>query len=536
MIFHPLNIQNFKPLAMNNPFYYQPNEVCLKVQKEIVNYIESKTEWHEEISSGKMFGFLITENSNGATGYLAAFSGQIQGSENHDFFVPPVFDYLDPNGHFKTKEREISELNHKISDLEKSTQLICQQSEAYKKSQEILKEIADYKEFMKIAKLNRESQRSNPDFSDEENQKLIAESQFQNAELRRLKQRYDVENNNFIAELSKHSDTISELKNLRKQKSEDLQKYLFENFVMLNAKGDKRDVLQIFKEYNNTIPPSGSGECCAPKLLQYAYFHGYKPLFIAEFWWGRSPIGEIREHLHFYPACQGKCKPILNFMLQGLNVTSNPLEECKAQDFETIFEDNFIVVVNKPAGMLSVPGKSKRVSVAEIAKKRFGEESMVVHRLDMATSGLLVIAKNLDVYIKLQQQFENHQVAKVYYAVLSGEINRSEGTISLPLMPDIADRPRQKVDFLQGKPAITDFKVDKVENGKTYINLYPKTGRTHQLRVHCAYRDGLSHPIIGDELYGEKSDRMYLHAMKITFTHPVTNETLTFESKPDFNI
>ena len=315
-----------------------------------------------------------------------------------------------------------------------------------------------------------------------------------------------------------------------------MQKYLFENFVMLNAKGDKRDLSQIFKDYNNIIPPSGSGECCAPKLLQYAYLHGYKPLFMAEFWWGRSPIGEIREHLHFYPACQGKCKPILNFMLQGLNVTSNPLEECKAQDFETIFEDNFIVVVNKPAGMLSVPGKSKRVSVAEIAKKRFGEESMVVHRLDMATSGLLVIAKNLDVYIKLQQQFENHQVEKVYYAVLFGEVNRSEGTISLPLMPDIADRPRQKVDFLQGKPAITDFKVDKVENGKTYINLYPKTGRTHQLRVHCAYRDGLSHPIIGDELYGEKSDRMYLHAMKITFTHPVTNETLTFESKPDFNI
>lgn len=536
MIFHPFNIQNFNPLVLNNPFYYQPNEVCLKVQKEIVNYIESKTEWHEEISSGKMFGFLIVENNNGATGYLAAFSGQIQGKENHDFFVPPVFDYLQENGVFKTKEREISELNHKISDLEKSTQLICQQSEAYKKSQEILKEIADYKEFMKIAKLNRESQRSNPEFSDEKNQKLIAESQFQNAELRRLKQRYDVENNNFIIELSKHSDTISELKNLRKQKSEDLQKYLFENFVMLNAKGEKRNLLNIFKEYNNTIPPSGSGECCAPKLLQYAYLHGYKPLFIAEFWWGRSPVGEIRQHRHFYPACQGKCKPILNFMLSGLNVNSNPLEESKPQDFETIFEDNFIVVVNKPAGMLSVPGKSKRVSVAEIAKTRFGSEAMVVHRLDMATSGIMVIAKNLEIYKKLQQQFENHDVKKAYYAVLSGEVNRSEGTISLPLMPDIADRPRQKVDFKHGKPAETFFKVDTVENGKTYIYLYPQTGRTHQLRVHCAYNQGLNHPIIGDELYGEKAKRMYLHAMKITFTHPVTNEILTFETDPNFDI
>ena len=223
-------------------------------------------------------------------------------------------------------------------------------------------------------------------------------------------------------------------------------------------------------------------------------------------------------------------------MLRGLTVTVNPLEENQNQDFETIFEDNFIVVVNKPAGMLSVPGKNKRISVAEIAKTRFGSEAMVVHRLDMATSGIMVIAKNLEIYKKLQQQFENQDVKKVYYAVLDGEVKRSEGTISLPLMPDIADRPRQKVDFKHGKPAETFFKVDKVENGKTYINLYPQTGRTHQLRVHCAYNQGLNHPIIGDELYGEKAKRMYLHAMKITFTHPVTNEILTFETDPNFDI
>ena len=197
MIFHPLNIQNFKPLAMNNPFYYQPNEVCLKVQKEIVNYIESKKEWHEEISSGKMFGFLIAEDSNGATGYLAAFSGQIQGSENHDFFVPPVFDYLDPDGYFKTKEKEISDINNQIQDLEKTAQKNSQQSEAFKNAQTILKEIAEYKQFMKISKINRESRRKNPDLSDEDRQNLIAESQFQNAELRRLKQRYDTENLKF---------------------------------------------------------------------------------------------------------------------------------------------------------------------------------------------------------------------------------------------------------------------------------------------------------------------------------------------------
>ena len=532
-MFHPfaqIPADTVLPKLFNCPFCYTPHPLAVQASDCVKRYLETKTEWSAELRQGKMFGVLIVEDTAGQLGFLAAFSGQIQGKENHDFFVPPVFDYLQENGVFKTKEREISEINRQIADLEKSVQVNSEQSEAFRNTRAIYNQIAEYKELMRVSKLNRERLRSNPDLSDEEKQKLVAESQFQNAELRRLKQRYDIENHKLIEESARLSDTIKGLKELRKQKSAELQNYLFTNFVMLNANGEKQDLLQIFRYYNNTIPPSGSGECCAPKLLQYAYLHNFKPLFVAEFWWGESPVGEVREHLHFYPACQSKCKPILTFMLQGLSVEPNPLEECRAQDFETIYEDNFIAVVDKPAGMLSVPGKSKRVSVAEIAKKRFGEEARVVHRLDMATSGLLVIAKSLDIYVKLQQQFENHQIEKTYYAVLFGEVKRSEGTISLPLMPDIADRPRQKVDFKHGKPAITDFKVDKVVNGKTYIYLYPKTGRTHQLRVHCAYRQGLWHPIIGDELYGGKSDRMYLHAMKIALTHPATGERMVFTS------
>ena len=531
MIFHPLNTLKVKPLVMNNPFYYQPDDLCKEVQREIVSYLETKADWRDEISAGKMFGFLIVERNDGAIGYLAAFSGQILGSEKHDYFVPPVFDYLQETGHFKTKEREIETLNRQIADLEKPPVIDEETSENINK---ISQEIVEFKKVMEISKANRDRLRLNPDITDDELKSLIAESQFQKAELKRLKKRYEVENQRILEVNTKRNAEIQRLKELRKQMSAELQNYLFSNFVMLNALGEQRNLLDIFNDYNGTIPPSGSGECCAPKLLQYAYSQHYKPLQIAEFWWGASPVGELRRHLDFYPACRGKCKPILDFMLRGLRIADNPLEMSVTQDFETIFEDDYIAVINKPAGMLSVQGKSNRISAAEIAKKRFGASSMVVHRLDMATSGLIVIAKNLEIYKNLQRQFLDHKVRKVYYAILQGVVKNSEGKISLPLIADIHDRPRQKVDYKHGKPAETLYKVDKIIDGKTFIHLYPTTGRTHQLRVHCAYLHGLHCPIVGDELYGSKSDRMYLHAESITLTHPVTGKEMCFEAKSGF--
>lgn len=531
MIFHPLNTLKVKPLVMNNPFYYQPDDLCKEVQHEIVSYLETKADWRDEISAGKMFGFLIVEDKNGATGYLAAFSGQIRGAEIHDYFVPPVFDYLQENGHFKTKEREIDAVNRQIAALEQPA-AIDEDKTQYR--DKISQEIVEFKKVMQVSKANRDRLRLNPDITAEELNRLIAESQFQKAELKRLKKRYDIENQCILDESAKRSIEIQRLKDLRKQMSNDLQNYLFSNFVMLNALGEQRNLLDIFKDFNGTIPPSGSGECCAPKLLQYAYSQQYKPLQIAEFWWGESPVGEVRRHLDFYPACRGKCKPILDFMLRGLSIAHNSLEISVTQDFETVYEDDYIAVVNKPAGMLSVPGKSNRISVAEIAKKRFGASSMVVHRLDMATSGLIVIAKNLEIYKNLQRQFLDHKVRKVYYAILHGVVKNSEGKISLPLIADIHDRPRQKVDYKHGKPAETLYNVDKIVDGKTYIHLYPTTGRTHQLRVHCAYLHGLHCPILGDELYGSKSDRMYLHAESITLTHPVSGREIMFEAKAGF--
>lgn len=531
MIFHPLNTLTVKPLVMNNPFYYQPDGVCREVQRKIVSYLQTKADWRDEISAGKMFGFLIVEDKNGATGYFAAFSGQIQGREYHDYFVPPVFDYLQENGHFKTKEREIEEVNRKIAALEQPAAI---DDEASRNIDKINQEIVEFKKVMQISKANRDSLRLNPDLTADELKRLIAESQFQKAELKRLKKRYDDANRCVIDDLAKRNAEILRLKDLRKQMSAELQNYLFSNFVMLNALGEQRNLLDIFNDFNGTIPPSGSGECCAPKLLQYAYSQHYKPLQIAEFWWGESPVGEVRRHLDFYPSCRGKCKPILDFMLRGLSVAKNPLEISVTQDFETIYEDDYIAVVNKPAGMLSVKGKSNHISVAEIAKKRFGESSMVVHRLDMATSGLIVIAKNLEIYKKLQRQFLNHEVRKVYYAIVDGVVTNPEGKITLPLIADIHDRPRQKVDYKHGKPAETLYKVDKIIGGNTYIHLYPTTGRTHQLRVHCAYLHGLHCPIVGDELYGSKSDRMYLHAESITLSHPVTGKKITFEAKAGF--
>lgn len=534
MIFHPFDSLIEKPLVMNNPFYYQPNDLCIKIQQEIVAYLQSKKEWHSEISAGKMFGFLIVERCDGSTGYLAAFSGQIDGKEHHDFFVPPIFDYLQENGYFKTKEKEIENINHQISNLKKTFVSDEQQSTLTKNIDEINNEIAEYKHFMNVSKANRDTIRLNTNLSESENQKLIAESQFQKAELKRLKKKLIAEQQKLTDVVEKNAQKIEQLKEVRKQMSANLQNYLFSNFVIINALGESKNLIDIFKDFNNIVPPAGSGECCAPKLLQYAYSQHYKPLYIAEFWWGNSPVGELRKHLNFYPACSSKCKPILDFMLKGLNIVQNPLNISITQDFETVFEDNYIAVVNKPAGMLSVPGKSNRQSVASIAKIRFGSNAMVVHRLDMATSGLIVVAKNLEIYKKLQKQFLNHDVKKVYYAVLSGEVTTKEGVITLPMIADINDRPRQKVDYQYGKPSETEYKVDKIENNKTYIFLYPKTGRTHQLRVHCAYIHGLNHPIIGDELYGTKSDRMYLHAQSITFTHPITKKIITITSKANF--
>ena len=562
------------PERMNNPLDYEPHPLCIAACKELQAYLAERKDWREEIDKGKMFGVLIVEKNDKEIGYLAAYSGQIGGRSDWKGFVPAVFDYLQPDGYFKTHEAKITELNQRIAHLINNPEI--------KETERILNKLHKVQEHklnlhkMQIteAKAKRDARRQeaslHPDtkgLTSEEEQAMIKESQFLKAELRRFKKL--ISQKTPLEEMyDNYQKGLQEIKQLRKSDSDELQKWLFSQFKMLNDKGESKDLLEIFKEFNQMVPPAGSGECCEPKLLQYAFEHGLKPIQMAMFWWGESPKEEIRHHLHFYPACNGKCKPILHWMLPA-----DVFEQASADAYiynkvEILYEDQELAVIHKPEGMLSVPGKdAQQPSIYSWARKQFPEATgpLIVHRLDMATSGLMVIAKTEFAYHRLQEQFTSHQVQKRYVAIvcckdkdMAQRIKDATKMISLPLMPDYLDRPRQIVNHEQGKEAITEYEVlgseerrvkseefnsaanHEVQSSNLKVQcirlaLYPKTGRTHQLRVHCAHREGLDAPILGDPLYGNvKADRLYLHAEAITFKHPLTGKEIHIERKADF--
>ena len=463
MRIHPLHTDIPKPERFTYPFCYEPHPLCQLAAKEVQEYIASHEVIREDADRGKMFGVLIVESScvsppqqgeSEGSFFLAAYSGLLAGRNDWDYFVPPVYDAQQPDGYFKTKEREIS--------------------------------------------------------------------------------------------LTSHSSPLT-----TKKMSQDLQSWLFHQYQLLNARGESKDLVDIWQSYYSRpklqrkfpLPPGGTGDCCAPKLLQYAYQQGLRPVCMAEFWWGQPTKEELRRHLNYYPACRGKCKPILTWMLQGLEVDPDP-ETLGFQRMElpVVYEDDAIVVVDKPSGMLSVPGRIEEYSVATVMRQRY-PDCVIAHRLDMGTSGLLIVAKTMEAYHPLQEQFIRHQVRKKYIAVLdnpSPQQGRLEGsgTISLPLRPDPMNRPRQVVDMEHGKRAVTDYEflspLTSHLSPLQLVALYPQTGRTHQLRIHCAHPDGLGRPIKGDELYGTKADRLYLHASEIWFRHPITGDEMHLVSPPPF--
>ena len=453
---HSLNTDIQAPERFTYPFCYEPHPLCEMAAKEVQAYIGSRAEIREDADKGKMFGVLVVEKPTPCVSpplqgesegvfFLAAYSGLLAGRNDWDYFVPPVYDAQQPDGHFKTTEREISSL-------------------------------------------------------------------------------------------SRTSSTSSQSKAM----SQELQTWLFHQYQLLNARGETKDLVDIWQLYYSRpklrqkfpLPPGGTGDCCAPKLLQYAYQQGLKPLCMAEFWWGATTKEEIRQHLNYYPACRGKCKPILTWMLEGLEVDPNPeLAGFAHLELKTVYEDEAIVVVDKPSGMLSTPGRIEDYSVETVMRQRY-PDAVIVHRLDMGTSGLLIVAKTLEAYHPLQEQFIKHQIKKKYVAKLEGRGKKEEvrGTVSLPLRPDPMNRPRQMVDMEHGKRAVTDYEFLSDD----LVVLYPQTGRTHQLRIHCAHPDGLGRPIVGDELYGTKGERLMLHASEIWFRHPLTGQELHLISPPPF--
>ncbi|KAA3948475.1 MULTISPECIES: RluA family pseudouridine synthase [Bacteroides] len=595
------------PEKFTYPFHYTPHPLCVLAAEEVKKYIASRKEWQEELASGKMFGVLIVQTDNGITnneenqiGYLAAFSGNLAGKNLHPYFVPPVYDLLQPEGFFKIEEEQISAINIRIRELENSGSYL-NSKEKWKIETEQAKAVLNQaKAELKMAKEAREIRRqSSPELSEEEQASLIRESQYQKAEYKRLEKEWKKRLEELETEVRHFDIEIERLKTERKERSAALQRKLFEQFRMLNALGEVKDLYTIFEQTIQKVPPAGAGECALPKLLQYAYLHQLKPLAMAEFWWGDSPKNEIRHHGYYYPSCKGKCEPILQHMLQGLEVDENPLLNPvhEEEELEIVFEDEWLLVVNKPVGMLSVPGKAEdRDSVYHRLKKKYPEATgpMIVHRLDMATSGLLLVAKTKEVHQDLQAQFANRSIKKRYVAVLDGTIIKTEketkpiaekailiaketvstkktakaertgrtGRIELPLCLNPLDRPRQMVSRKHGKEAITEYQIisesekntsesentfnesNRIDESERSINesrkytriiFYPLTGRTHQLRVHAAHPEGLGCPILGDELYGKKADRLYLHAEYIEFRHPIYGDILCIQKEADFH-
>ena len=569
MKFHPVVSEHSLPVRFNNPFDYEPDALCRAAVKQLqANLPITPIE-------GKMYGVLIVER-NGEIGYLQAYSGQI--ADEGEDFVPAVFDYLQSDGYFKIHEAEITQLNQQITQLKASTAYQQALNSLKMIQQKAEKDIEEARKVMQGAKFLRDKRRKEAFISEAERNEMTRQSQFLKAELQRKKKAYAEQITAAQTIVNGYQKQITAWKRERKMKSDHLQRWLFSQFSLLNARREHKNLLDIFRDYYlknspartkaahitsvNTaerttkenlaaslLPPSGAGECCEPKLLQYAFLHGYKPISMAMFWWGPPPKTEIRQHGNYYPACNGKCKPILEWMLDGIDVD---YKDCNRTDYETElalserlkirYEDDYLAVVVKPSGLLSVPGKGCQPSVYSILKERWKGKSDVfmVHRLDMDTSGLLVVARNTEVYKALQAQFIGRSVKKKYVALLPLSVLEkqlpAEGRIELPLSPDPDDRPRQRVDRTNGKPAITEYRlIGKTTYGKetlkaVKIELYPLTGRTHQLRVHCAHPDGLGTPIIGDNLYGQRAERLWLHATHLEFTHPITQERMSFDT------
>lgn len=512
------------PSLFTYPFYYIPHPLCEIAAEYVQNHLHTHNEWQKELQKGKMMGVLIVEKDL-EVGFLAAFSGNLAHSNNHPYFVPAVYDLLSEKSFFRHEEDNISAINRQINELINGKERQSAISKLTETEQSATKAIGTYKLFMKEAKKQRDEQRK----QGFDNNKLIAESQYQKAELKRLQAHWQLQINDIKAELNAFDKQILQWKTERSKRSAALQELIFRHFRMLNAHGEYRDLCEIFSDTPQHTPPAGAGECAAPKLLQYAFLNDYRPIAMAEFWVGESPKDIIRRHGYFYPSCKAKCKPILNWMLQGLDVEPNPLEKRQKEiPIDIVYEDEWILAVNKPAGMLSVPGKTPGKSLQELIENRFSSKNkpLIVHRLDMATSGILLFAKTPFIHHIMQSLFESRYIEKQYIAILDGYITQKEGTISLPLVLNPQERPLQMVSHTHGKEAITRFTVLEHNNNKTRIAFYPVTGRTHQLRVHSSHPDGLNTPIVGDTLYGKHADRLYLHAQSVKFTHPITGKIL----------
>ncbi|PFG58593.1 tRNA pseudouridine32 synthase / 23S rRNA pseudouridine746 synthase [Vibrio sp. ES.051] len=539
------------PMLFTFPFYYTPHPLCVLAAEQLQQHLLTQTDFnhdfglhHEEAGRGKMFGVLVVENPQGQLGFLSAFSGKIADQNLLPSFVPPVYDMLTDQGFFRAETDAINAANIQYKACAANPELADLKAQIHADRATYQQKELAQRQIMIEGRANRKQQRQQakqtltPDTLKTLLDDLAKQSVAEKNTLKYLKQVWDEKLSIKEARLAELELQLAQCKEQRKALSNALQHKLHRQYCFLNGQGETRDLVDIFADTTNPVPPAGAGECAAPKLLQYAFKHHFKPLALAEFWWGVSPKSEVRQHKKFYPSCHSKCQPILSHMLQGLDVEPNPLAKNWAEDkaLEIIFQDEAMVVVSKPSGLLSVPGKTIKDSAYTRLQAMFTdvEGPFVIHRLDMATSGILVFALTKRANKSLQKQFISREVKKRYIALLEGELTQAEGTISLPMRGDPDDRPRQLVCFEHGKPAETDWQLIDVQNGHSKVYMYPKTGRTHQLRVHSAHHMGLNLPMVGDGLYGEKADRLHLHAERLELDHPYSKERMRFQAQCAF--
>ena len=540
------------PERFTFPFYYEPHPLSIEAVKQLQLHISTHKWDHnfglnpdqEGMIIGKMFGVLVVQNAENKLGFLAAFSGKLAGKNHHPFFVPPVFDLLHKDGFYRKEEDKLNVMTAALVKLEQNpglskTSFILNEL-TLQSDQELSQQRLVIKQGKKIRKKKREDARL--ELTTEQYQMLEAElvklSLDDQYQYKRLAKHWRATLQKAQAEYDAFANEVQSLKEERKERSGALQRRLFDQYKFLNSNKEWRSLLSIFEDTEQKTPPAGAGECAAPKLLHYAYQHDLKPIAMAEFWWGASPKSEVRKHQQFYPACRGKCEPILGHMLKGLDVDPNPMltNPAEGKTLEIIHEDDYLLAVNKPAEFLSVPGKTIIDSVYSRIKLLYPESTgpIIVHRLDMSTSGILLLAKTKEMHKSLQRQFLKRSVKKRYIALLDGELTETSGEIDLPLRVDLDDRPRQLVCYDHGKSAKTKWELIEVKDGKSRVYFYPITGRSHQLRVHAAHHLGLNTPIVGDDLYGTISDRLHLHAEQLQFLHPITKEVITLEVSVPF--
>lgn len=555
-----LHFQHFKkdisgieiPDKFTFPFYYEPNLLAKIAAKELQEYLEKQTEFKHEFgikdstaknALGKMFGVLVVKNTDGDLGYLASFSGKLADESLPNKFVPPIFNMRTQGSFYEQGEKEIEKIGGKIQQLKKDKNYLLNKKLLKKHTEYVKKDLAIQRKKMRTSKHLRKHQKEEARLRLDDKsfevftKKLIQESFNDQFFYRELQEYYEDKIKKIKKSLLLFENTIEEHIRNRKKISKTIQNTLFEKYQFLNQQKEQKGLLDIF-DNASTRPPAGSGDCCAPKLLQYAFQHRLIPVVMAEFWWGISPNSAIRKHKNFYPSCQSRCKPILRHMLEGVQMDENLLLKNLSESvaLKIVFEDDDLIIVNKPPEFLSVPGKEIKDSVYTRIKQKYPSVTgpIIVHRLDMSTSGILVLTKTKEANKILQQQFIKRTVKKRYVALLSGKVSEKKGTITLPLRLDLDDRPRQLVDFKNGKAAKTNWTIISENNTYTRIHFYPVTGRTHQLRVHAAHKDGLNLPIIGDDLYGTKQDRLYLHADFIEFIHPTSKNKINFTVPSDF--